>query len=779
VLGGRLEPGMHVMYCGREQVIEKWLPGDQLQLKDIATNQFSAYTVKKLLGDLFGKCLTMLGYAGEYKRLKERLKKTRVSDITALEDDDPRKKEAVWRQEYVLDLDKVQRGLLKFTPEFLMPIILKVGLRLGDMPAEEFKRLSKSQQEEYKKSGKRVQPSPASVRRWFMIWEESAKDVRALISASASQGNYVRKVSKDKEKCEAVIAIIGEVVDEIYLTKERPSVQDTWDEMEVRIRRENQYRDISDKLPVPHLNTLYKIVAKIDPYERDLARYGKRYADAKHKTNKRGARPTRPLERVEVDETQLPFMVIDPDTSLPIGRPWLVWAIDVYTRMIVGYYLSFVRPSYAEFMQCLLHAIKPKSYVREKYPDLINDWLTYGLMETVFTDNAKIYYSGALREATSELGIKVEYARRYMAWDKPFVERSFRTLALRLLRKFPGTTFSNIFEKADYDPKKHAIVTMEDLQEMIHRWIIDIYSRSPHRGLKDIPARVWEMSVKKFPPLLPPDAQDLEVLLGYIAWRKVGSSIEMFGLLYGCDDLAVVRQQVKGEKAKIKFNPEDISLIWVYDKRSGVYIPVPALDQEYTRGLSLWAHNIIKEQAKRTVEGYVKRDDLCRARDMITAVIVRSVQKLKNIGAKSAQWLTREQHRASFETGTNTSVSSPPEETRADKRNVTLNAGSHPAAGISDFSSDEPPDGESAAQESGAESIVIETSSVQKGVKRNKPGKGQGKPAAEKGNGRKGDGQPKQDGAVEEVGDEFKPTDVERRADLDTTGWGASYDLPR
>jgi putative transposase len=549
--------------------------------------------------------------------------------------------------------------------------------------------------------------------------------------------------------------------------------------MEVRIRRENQYRDVSDKLPIPHVTTLHRIINRIDPYERDLARYGKRYADAKHKTNRRGARPTRTLERVEVDETQLPFMVIDPDTLLPIGRPWLVWAIDVYTRMIVGYHLSFVRPSYAEFMQCLLHAIKPKSYVREKYPDLINDWLTYGLMETVFTDNAKIYYSGALREATSELGIKVEYARRYMAWDKPFVERSFWSLARRLLRKFPGTTFSNIFEKADYDPKKHAIVTMADLQEMIHRWIIDIYSRSPHRGLKDVPARVWEMSVKKFPPLLPPDAQDLEVLLGYITWRKVGSSIEIFGLHYSCDALAAVRQQVKGEKAKIKFNPEDISLIWVYDNKNGVYIPVPALDQEYTRGLSLWAHKIIKEQAKRITEGYVNRDDLCRARDMITAVILRSVERVKNIGAKSAQWLTREQHRASFETGTNTSVSPPPETARADKRNVTLNAGNHPAAGVSDFSSDGLPDGESVAQESGAESIVIETSSVQKGVRRNKPGKGQEKPAAEKRNGRKVDGQPKQDGAVEEVGDEFKPTDDERRVDLDTTGWGASYDLPR
>jgi hypothetical protein len=107
MLGGKLEPGMHVSYCGREQFIEKRLPDDHLQLKDVATNQFSAHAAEKLQSDLFDGALTMLGYAGEYKRLKERQEKTRVGDITALEDDDPRKVEARWREHYVKALDAV------------------------------------------------------------------------------------------------------------------------------------------------------------------------------------------------------------------------------------------------------------------------------------------------------------------------------------------------------------------------------------------------------------------------------------------------------------------------------------------------------------------------------------------------------------------------------------------------------------------------------------------------------------------------------------------------
>jgi hypothetical protein len=154
---------------------------------------------------------------------------------------------------------------------------------------------------------------------------------------------------------------------------------------------------------------------------------------------------------------------------------------------------------------------------------------------------------------------------------------------------------------------------------------------------------------------------------------------------------------------------------------------------------------------------------------MINAVIVRSVERVKGIGAKSAQWMAQEQHRASFETGANTSVSSSPEVIRVDNSNAMLNGENHPAAGISDFSGDETVDNESAEQVPAIESVAIKTTSVQNG---------QGTPSGEKRNGRKGNGKPKQERAVKGE-DESEPTEVEYTADLDTTGWGANYDLPR
>ena len=43
----------------------------------------------------------------------------------------------------------------------------------------------------------------------------------------------------------------------------------------------------------------------------------------------------------------------------------------------------------------------------------------------------------------------------------------------------PARRSSNIFERADYDPAKHAVITLDVLIEVLHRWIIDVYCQRP------------------------------------------------------------------------------------------------------------------------------------------------------------------------------------------------------------------------------------------------------------------------------------------------------------
>ena len=55
---------------------------------------------------------------------------------------------------------------------------------------------------------------------------------------------------------------------------------------------------------------------------------------------------SRPLEVVQIDHTEVDLFLVDESTRQAMSvRPWLTLAIDVFTRMVVGFHLSMARPS--------------------------------------------------------------------------------------------------------------------------------------------------------------------------------------------------------------------------------------------------------------------------------------------------------------------------------------------------------------------------------------------------------------------------------------------------
>ena len=83
-----------------------------------------------------------------------------------------------------------------------------------------------------------------------------------------------------------------------------------------------------------------------------VARYGRAVADKTFNSVKYEPPQTkRPMEVVEIDHTLLPLYVVDPETNLPIGTPTLTTAIDRYTGIPIGYYVSYEPPSYLSVMQ--------------------------------------------------------------------------------------------------------------------------------------------------------------------------------------------------------------------------------------------------------------------------------------------------------------------------------------------------------------------------------------------------------------------------------------------
>lgn len=509
-------------------------------------------------------------------------------DLTEAERND-----AIWRERYVKKV--LEAGINKSTKQALEPIIKEVyrQIKLDENISQEIQDKPK--------------PSYNSVYQWVKKYKQSEGNIHSLVSNTTKKGNRQSRLQPE------VYQIIEQAIDEIYLNRNQGSIKDTYDRVIVLIVEENQYRQSLNlpELKIPNYMAIRNIIKKISSQERDRARLGKRTADLIHQSVSvgQGANPTRPLEIVEIDHSLLPFYVLDNEYRLPVGLPWLTSAIDVYSQTVVGYYLTFDPPSYLSVMYCLLHSIRTKEYVKSEYPRVKNDWTSFGLMETLKVDNGTDFRGKSLEDACRELKVHLEFCPVRTPSYKATVERYFGSIQKQLSGQIPGSC-AKFLQENDYDPKKQAVITLNELQEIIHIFLIDIHNQSSHTKLKSTRASVWLCGVQSYPISLPSSDDTLKVLLGDIEERTISrKGIEFYYLFYNSDRLQALRDRyeaddfrkrdnIRGkEKAKFKYNRNDISVIHVFDPQTREYLAVPATNQNYTQNLSLAQHRIIHRYA--------------------------------------------------------------------------------------------------------------------------------------------------------------------------------------
>lgn len=583
----RIRKDQRLKLKGREYIVVEALTNGDVKLQDAQSNVCIAYPKDHLVQGICNGSVSLID--DNQSLVRKALQPNLSLDFTALPEEDRADAKRIF--EYIKEIleQKMDRKVLKA----YIPIIKVVADRIGDANP----------------------PSEATLYRRQRDFEASGGNIRSLVRVKGKGNTYI-KVDSDIDK------IIKDVIAELFMDKQRLNVPAVYAAVVARIEERNSLRDEKDKLLLPAQSTIYRRVKKLDPYEVTKARYGKRLADAKFGILKSLKPPTRPLERVEIDHTKSDLMVVDEIRALLIGRPWLTVAIDKYSRCNLGICLSFTPPSYVTVMKCLIHAIKTKEYVQKEYPDIKHAWDTYGLPEGIVVDNGKEFHSTHFEDACLQLQIAIQYAPPKIPWYKGSVERFFGSLNTELLHQQPGTTFSNYLDKGEYDPAKHAVIDLSLLRWKIHKWIVDVYHQDKHRGVNDKPSFLWNEGIKAYPPALPGSESELRVLLGKMAVKPITSvGITMFGLTYRDPALAILRRRHGNDRVRVKYDPMDLSMIYVYDTVDHIYIPVPADDQEYTQGLNEWQHKIIWQHARKQVDGRIDIVALAQAKEELRQVV--------------------------------------------------------------------------------------------------------------------------------------------------------------
>jgi putative transposase len=533
------------------------------------------------------------------------------------------------------DYPETLRATAQYRLEVIRPLL--------DLPPHQRKQALKARVQELKARREDNQRtlttalSVASIYRWIQTYTASGNDIRALIPDTEKRGGV-----QQSRLASAVDAIIQDVIESQYLVREKRTINYVHREVAVRIADENQGRVPAEHLELPSRSTIARRINALDEKQRLTAKRGKKAAQHALHQHAKTVYPTMPLERVEIDHTRADIIVIDDQDLLPLGRLTLTYCLDTATRYPLGYYLGFEPPSYLTVMECLYHAICPKGDIQERY-DTAHSWQTYGIPYTLVIDNGKEFIGQDMEDACHLLGVILQRTPIKTPHFKAAVERMFGTLNTGLLHTLPGTTFSNVVQRNDYHSLQQACISLSELDQMLHIFLVDIYAENFHRGLQGVPARLWEQATESgFFPRVPPSAAELLVLLGRVAYRTVQPyGIELNCLRYNCAALTALRTRMRkrdNKQVKLKYNPADLGQIQVYDPDEKQYLQVPALAQEYAQDLSLWKHKVIRNFAL-SQQGAVDIVALGRAQRKIQAIVEESLAR-KKLGTRSkvARW---------------------------------------------------------------------------------------------------------------------------------------------
>ena len=347
-------------------------------------------------------------------------------------------------------------------------------------------------------------------------------------------------------------AIIREAIRKYYLQRTRPTVSQLMRDIHADC-------DVAGLKP-PHRRTIEARVKEIDLRKRAKRRGEKEIEKAT--TAVPGIfKASCPLEVVQIDHTKADIFVVDEETRKPLGRPWLTLAMDVHTRMVTGFYLTMDAPSRLSTSLCLLHSVYDKTaWLKER--EIEEPWPVAGLPERVHVDNGADFRSRAFKRGCENAGIKIDWRPPGTPRFGGHIERLIGTQMGRL-HLLPGTTFSNEKELGEYNSKRHAALTLRELERYIALDIVGSYHQSIHSTLKRPPLAVWRENEGNIPLRLPVDRLQFWIsFLPEIERILRPTGIHLFDMRYWSAALSADVGRSK-RRLLIKYDPRDMSRVFV------------------------------------------------------------------------------------------------------------------------------------------------------------------------------------------------------------------------
>ncbi|WP_254515866.1 Mu transposase C-terminal domain-containing protein [Novosphingobium sp. G106] len=337
-----------------------------------------------------------------------------------------------------------------------------------------------------------------------------------------------------------------------------------------------------------------------------------------------------------MDHTPADIIIVDDHFRRPLCRPTLTLQIDIATRVIPGFYVSLEHPSATSVGMALRHGILPKAaWLQERGIDI--DYPVAGILDILHVDNAREFHSRAFARGCQQHGIDLHYRPKRTPHYGGHIERLIGTM-IGEIHLLPGTTFSSVADKGDYDAEGQACMTLGEFE----RWLtlqVGVYHADTHSELGVPPITAWqEMQGKRpLPFRLPVDRT--QFLLDFLPFemRKVRrEGIELFHVFYWHGALAGLVANC-AHKLPIKYNPLNLSAVYV-ELPDKSHLTVPLRDHRrppITKFEHDAALGALREHGRQSVDEQALFDMVAKER----RIVLEAIEKTKT-ARKSAQRIT-------------------------------------------------------------------------------------------------------------------------------------------
>jgi putative transposase len=243
--------------------------------------------------------------------------------------------------------------------------------------------------------------------------------------------------------------------------------------------------------------------------------------------------------------------------------------------MIIGLAISFAPPSWVSVMEALRVAVLPKGdYLASLGGQFRFEWDCFGAPDCLFCDNGPEFRSASMKATEALLNMRIVDLEPGRPDLKGKIERWFRTLNQDCLHMQPGTTFSSPRERFRYDSKGEAVLTLQNVQWLVVKWIVDIYNQTPHSATGQTPAERWKRGMLECGKKPPPPKELIAPLTGLVVSRKLRrEGIRYNKLRWNSNELQGLRNRI-GVNADVlvRVDPVEIRHAHVFDEDTGDWL---------------------------------------------------------------------------------------------------------------------------------------------------------------------------------------------------------------